>query len=78
MKTPKVPASATPAVAAPIPVPQPDSPELIDTQRRVRAEAASRQGSRASLLTPGGDRGVSGSGETKRRRLGLGALAAGY
>jgi len=72
-KTPEV-----PKPAAPIPVPQPDSPELVETQRRVRRDADEREGSRSSLLTPGGARGVSGGGGTSRRRLGMGALASNY
>jgi hypothetical protein len=66
-----------PTVAAPVPVPQTDDPTLIDVKRGVRANAMEREGSRASLLTPGGSRGASGSGGTKRSRLGYGALASG-
>lgn len=65
-----------PKVAAPIPVPQQDSPELIETRRRVRSDAEERQGMRASLLTPGGDQGVRGSDASRRRRLGLGSIAS--
>lgn len=67
-KTPK-----TPKVADPIPVPQPDDPSLIDTRRAARSTAEAREGTRASLLTPGGARGVTG-GDTSRRRLGYGAI----
>lgn len=66
-----------PAVAAPVPVPQTDDPALIDTKRRVRANAEEREGSAASLLTPGKSRGVSGSGGTSRKRLGYGSIASG-
>lgn len=70
-KTPK-----PPTVAAPIPVPQTDDPSLIDVKRNVRANAAEREGTRASLLTPGGSAGV-GGGDTRRKMLGYGALASG-
>ena len=71
-KTPKA-----PTVAAPVPVPQPDSPELIEVKRQTRATAESREGSRASLLTPGGAKGVA-SGDGERKRLGYGSIASGY
>lgn len=66
----------TPKIAEPIPVPQTDSAELVDVQRRTRVDAAEREGARASLLTPGGARGVTG-GDTQRKRLGYGAIASG-
>lgn len=66
-------APKAPEVAAPVPVPQPDDPALIDTRRRVRTTAEGREGSSASLLTPGRGRGV-GGGDTKRKQLGYGAL----
>lgn len=68
-KSPKM-----PEIAQAVPVPQLDSPELIDVRRKVRADAAGREGARASLLTPGGASGVSGGGGTKRRTLGYGAV----
>jgi hypothetical protein len=71
-KTPK-----TPVVADPVPVPQADDPELLDVKRTTRIAAEDREGSRASLLTPGGARGVSG-GDTERKRLGMGSIASGY
>jgi hypothetical protein len=70
MKTPKV---KTPTPSAPIPVPQLDSPELIDVQRGARRAAADREGSSASLLS--GSSGDKSEGGTKKKRLGAGALA---
>jgi hypothetical protein len=72
-KTPK-----PPKVADPIPVPQPDDPALIDTKRTARAAAGAREGTSASLLTPGGARGVTGGGGTSRKRLGYGSVSSGY
>jgi hypothetical protein len=69
-KTPK-----TPKVADPVPVPQADDAALMDTRRTARAGAEAREGTRASLLTPGGARGVTG-GDTQRKRLGYGAIAS--
>jgi hypothetical protein len=66
-----------PKVADPVPVPQPDDPALIETKRRARGTAEAREGTRASLLTPGGSKGVSSSGGTQRKRLGYGAIASG-
>lgn len=63
-----------PKVADPIPVPQPDDPALIDTRRAVRRAADDREGTSASLLTPGRARGVTGGGGTQRRRLGYGSI----
>lgn len=71
MKTPKVKAAPTPS--APIPVPQMDSPELIDVQRNRRAAASEREGSSASLLS--GGQGDTSSAGTRKKRLGAGALA---
>jgi hypothetical protein len=71
-KTPKA-----PTVAAPVPVPQQDSPEMIDVKRATRLDAETREGTRASLLTPGGARGLA-SGDTQRKRLGYGAIASGF
>lgn len=68
--------TAAPKVAEPVPVPQPDDPALIDTRRKARSSAEAREGSRNSLLTPGGGKGVSGGG-TSRKRLGYGAIASG-
>lgn len=68
-KSPKL-----PEIAQAVPVPQLDSPELIDVRRRVRTDAMARQGARASLLTPGGAQGISGGGGTTRRTLGYGAV----
>ena len=65
-----------PKVAEPIPVPQPDDASLIDTRRAVRTAADAQQGTAASLLTPGGGKGVSGSAGTPRKRLGYGAVSA--
>jgi hypothetical protein len=73
MKTPK---TKAPEVAQAVPVPQPDDPALIDVKRRTRTAAAGREGSRNSLLTPGGSRGVTG-GSSGRKQLGYGAIASG-
>lgn len=70
-------APKAPTVAQAVPVPQADDPTLIDVKRGVRANAMEREGSRASLLTPGGSRGTSAAGGTRRSRLGYGALASG-
>lgn len=67
-------APKAPKVAEPIPVPQADDAALIDTRRVVRNQAEDREGSSASLLTPGRGRGVTGSAGTTRKRLGLGAI----
>ncbi len=75
MKSPK--AAKAPAVAAPIPVPQANSPEMVEVKRAARTTAEAREGTRASLLTPGGAKGVAG-GDTERKRLGYGAIASGY
>lgn len=66
-----------PKVADPVPVPQPDSPELIDTRRTTRAAAEQREGSTASLLTPGGAKGVASS-DSERKRLGYSSIASGF
>lgn len=71
MKTPKV---STPKTPDPIPVAQPDSPELVDVQRARRKTASEREGSSASLLSGGGGGDTSDAG-TKKKRLGAGALA---
>jgi hypothetical protein len=65
-----------PAVAEPIPVPQPDDPALIDTRRSARVAASQREGTSASLLTPGRAKGVLGDGGTTRKRLGMGAATS--
>lgn len=70
----KTKAIKNPEVAAAVPVPQTDDPALLDVRRRVRSDASGREGARASLLTPGGASGVSGSGGTKRKTLGYGAV----
>lgn len=67
----------TPKVADPVPVPQPDSPELVDVRRSAALRAGEREGSSASLLTPGGAQGVAG-GDAERKRLGYGSIASGY
>jgi hypothetical protein len=72
MKTPKV--GKTPAPAAAVPLPQLDSPELIDVQRSRRREASEREGSSQSLLA-GGGAGDTSTGGTRKKRLGSGALA---
>jgi hypothetical protein len=69
---------AAPKVAAPVPVPQPDDPNLVDVKRQVALDASQREGFRSSLLTPGGARGVTRSDENspKRRMLGPGSSTA--
>lgn len=71
MKTPKT--QKTPTPAAPVPMPQLDSPELVDVQRERRRASASREGSSASLLS--GGRGDTSDSGTRKKRLGAGALA---
>jgi hypothetical protein len=64
----KAPKTKMPPIAAPVPVPQLDSPALVDVARSSRRQAADREGNRASLLTPGGARGVEGGGGGRQRR----------
>lgn len=73
MKSPK---TKTPPISDPVPVPQPDDPALIDVRRRTREQASEREGTAASLLTPGGASGVTGGDQPKRKRLGYGAATA--
>ncbi len=74
MKSPK---TKAPVPAQAVPVPQPDDPALIDVKRKTRSAASSREGAHNSLLTPGGSKGVSGSGSSGRKQLGYGAIASG-
>lgn len=73
MRTPK--AIKAPTPSAPVPVPQLDSPELIDVQRERRRSADDREGTSSSLLSGSAGTGDRSSAGTKRKRLGVGALA---
>jgi hypothetical protein len=68
--TPKV-----PPIQQPIPVPQLDSPGLIDVARQTRVNAEDQEGTFASLLTPGGMRGVIRGSGNSRKTLGNGSIS---
>jgi hypothetical protein len=70
----KTPKTSTPKPSAPIPIAQPDDPNLVDVQRARRKTASEREGSAQSLLSGGGAGDTSDAG-TRKKRLGSGALA---